>query len=255
MMEKVYVNGTTLAYERHGRGTPLVLLHGYPLDHTIWRQLVSILEDRADLILPDLRGFGETDVTENAYSLADVAADVAALLDHLKIQQAVISGHSMGGYIALAFAKAFPQRVKGLGLVASQAVADPPDRRQARYDTAELVKLQGVIVVADSMPAKLTPDLALQRTLRQLILKQRPMGIITALAALAERPDSTPLLPNFHFPVAIIHGQEDALIPLERARQVQEMVPHGHLVEIEAVGHMPMMEAPYITADGLKTLL
>jgi pimeloyl-ACP methyl ester carboxylesterase len=254
-MDKVVVNGISLAYARHGKGTPLVLLHGYPLDHTIWDQLIPLLENKADLILPDLRGFGASDAPESDYSIADMAADVAALMEHLQVKQAAIAGHSMGGYIALAFARAYPIRLGGLGLVSSQAVADTPEGRQKRFDGAEQIKLQGVKVVADSMPARLTSDSALQAALREVILRQPPQGLIGALKAMAGRPDSTSILPGFDFEVVMVHGLDDGMIPVERAQEVQKMVPRGKLAMISAVGHMPMMKAPQKTADALALLL
>jgi pimeloyl-ACP methyl ester carboxylesterase len=254
-MHKTYVNGISIAYERRGHGSPLVLLHGYPLDHTIWQPVVPMLQARADLILPDLRGFGDSEPTADGYSLLDMAADVAGLLDNLKIKQAAIAGHSMGGYIALAFAHAYPKRVLGLGLVASQTLPDTPDRRQGRYDTVDQVKSNGVEVVADAMTPRLTPSPELQPVLRQITLRQRPDAIIGALKAMAERPDATPYLAGFDFPVSIVHGLEDALIPIERAREVQSGIAQAYLVELNGVGHMPMMEAPRLTAEALETLI
>lgn len=254
-MEKVFINGMTMAYERHGRGIPLILLHGYPLDHTIWEPIVPLLEDRADLILPDLRGFGGSYTTENDYSLVEMATDVVKLLDHLKIEKASIAGHSMGGYVTLAFARAYHQRVSGLGLISSQVVADTPESRKARYDTADLVEARGVDVVADSMPAKMTSNISLQHVIRDIARCQRPAGIINALKAIAERQDSTSILSEFDFQVLIIHGLEDGIIPIERAREVQMKLSQVHLVEIEGVGHIPMMESPQVTAESLKILL
>src|SRR6266545_4584990 len=127
-MEKMNVNGIQLAYERRGTGTPLVLLHGYPLDHHLWDEVAPLLEDTFELIIPDLRGFGESSTIDSFYAMEDFAADIAALLDHLEIQKAGLAGHSMGGYIALAFARLYSERLTGLGLVASQAMADAPDR-------------------------------------------------------------------------------------------------------------------------------
>src|SRR5687767_15485401 len=128
-MEKINVNGIELAYERQGTGAPLVLLHGFPLDHHLWDQVVPLLEDTFDLIIPDLRGFGESSMGDSPNSLDTYASDIAGLLDYLGIQRAAIAGHSMGGYIALAFIRLYPERVGGLGLVASQVVADTPERR------------------------------------------------------------------------------------------------------------------------------
>lgn len=254
-MLKASVNGTEIAYRRRGNGPALVLLHGYPLDHTTWEPVLPFLQDGADLILPDLRGFGESSSPQAGYSLGDMAADVVALLDHLKIKQAVIAGHSMGGYIALAFAHAFPERLRGLGLIASQAVADSPEGRDGRHATAERVRKLGVNVVADSMPARLTSNPALQLSLREIILRQSPQGIIAALEAMAARPDSTPDLSGYDFPVVILHGLQDTLVPVERARQVQALVRHGHLVELQGVAHMPMMEASQATAEALCILV
>ena len=135
-MEKVKVNGIKIAYVRKGTGKPLVLVHGYPLDHTIWNEVVPFLESDFDIILPDLRGFGASYLVEGQYKITDMAADIAGLLDQLDIEKAVIAGHSMGGYISLAFARTYPERVAGLGLVASQALADPEDKKGGRYDAA-----------------------------------------------------------------------------------------------------------------------
>ena len=103
-MEVVQINGIQQAYTRAGQGEPLVLVHGYPLDHTIWYDMVSFLEDDFTLILPDLRGFGLSGISEAQYAIADVASDIAGLLDHLGVEKTYIAGHSMGGYVALAFA-------------------------------------------------------------------------------------------------------------------------------------------------------
>ena len=254
-MLKANVNGIELAYERCGHGTPLVLIHGYPLDHTIWNPVVPLLENDFDLILPDLRGFGQSGIVNTPFLLTDMAADLAALLDFLQIKKAVIAGHSMGGYVALAFAGAYAGRLLGLGLVASQALPDAPEKKTGRYEEAEHILAYGVGEVADGMSLKLTADPVLQTKLKELILQQSPQGLAGALSAMAERFDSTGILSGFDFPVAIIHGLADQLIPAERARAVRSAVKKGTLVEIEAVGHMPMMEAPVETAEALKTLL
>lgn len=254
-MEIAALNGVRIAYARRGQGVPLILLHGYPLDHSIWEPLYPLLAGQFDLILPDLRGFGRSEVVEAPYSVVDMAADVAALLDHLGIQGAAIAGHSMGGYVALAFARACPGRLRGLGLISSQAGADTPERKQGRYATATEILEKGVGPVAASMPAKLSPNVVIQARLRRLIAAQQPAGLAGALKAMAERLDSTFLLVSPGFPVVIVHGAKDELIPIERAREVEAAVPHAHLVEVAEAGHMPMMEAPQITAQALIHLL
>jgi 3-oxoadipate enol-lactonase len=254
-MLTVDLNGVHVAYERSGRGTPLVLIHGYPLDHSIWNPIVPLLEPFFDLILPDLRGFGQSSVDHSRYQLNDLAGDIAALLIHLEIQQAAIAGHSMGGYVALAFARQHPLLISSLGLMSSQATADSPEKRTDRFQAAERVEANGVSEVADSMPALLTVDPEIQALLKEIILHQPPAGVAGALRAIADRPDSTDILSSFDHPVAIIHGLEDSLIPVERARAGRSLVKTGSLVEIEGASHMPMMEAPGATADGLRYLL
>jgi pimeloyl-ACP methyl ester carboxylesterase len=259
-MQKQMINDINIAYERREVGTPLVLIHGFPLDHTTWDGMISHLEGQADVILPDLRGLGQSDITrpgapQGAYTVADMAADIAGLLDALQIEKAVIVGHSMGGYVALAFARAYPQRLAGLGLVSTQVLADNDERKAGRYATAEQVAAQGVGVVADGMAPKLSANPDLVPAIRELILRQPAAGVIGALKAMAERPDSTELLAALKVPVAIVVGQADALIPADRSREMKAILPQAVLIELPGVGHSPMLEAPLETAQALKKVL
>jgi 3-oxoadipate enol-lactonase len=253
-MEKIDVNGIQLAYERRGTGTPLVLLHGYPLDHHLWDEVAPLLEATFDLIIPDLRGFGESSTVDSFYTLEDFASDVAGLLDHLGIEKAAIAGHSMGGYIALAFVRLFPERVRGLGLIGSQVLPDTEERKQARYKSAAEVAEHGIGSVVETMAPKFTPDKHLQRYARESMERQQPAAYIGALKAMAERVDSTPLLASFKFPVVLVHGDADALVPVERAREVKAALSQAHIVEIPGAGHMPMMEDAAKTAEALQHL-
>ena len=253
-MEKVSINGIQLAYERHGKGTPLVLLHGYPLDHHLWDEVVPLLKDTFDLIIPDLRGFGESTTVDTPYTMDDLATDIAGLLGHIGIQKTAIAGHSMGGYVALAFARLYPTRVTGLGLVSSQVLADPSDRKEGRYKSAAEVAEKGIGSVVEAMTTKFTSDPRLQVFARESMQKQKPAAYIGALKAMAERADSTPLLSTITYPVVIVHGDADVLIPIDRAREVKAAIPRAHLIELSGVGHMPMMAAKEQTADALKHL-
>ncbi len=251
-MKFVSVHGIDLAYTRRGTGTPLVLIHGFPLDHTSWDKVASLLESEFEIITPDLRGFGQSTTLETPYTVSDMADDLAGLLDSLEIEKTVIAGHSMGGYVALAFAKKYPQRVSGLGLISSQAVADAPDRKEGRYKTAAEVAEKGTVVVADAMTPKLSADVKVQSIVRAVIEKQGKSGVIGALQAMAEREDSMSLLSLFTFPLLLVHGDSDLLIPIERAREIKAALPSAKLVELPGAGHTPMMEFPEATADGLR---
>ncbi len=254
-MNKVNVDGINIAYDRKGKGLPLILIHGYPLDHTIWNGVIESLSDEFDLIIPDLRGFGESDVREADDSIVDYATDMAGLLNHLKIKKATLVGHSMGGYIALAFAREFPERVSGLGMVSTQILADTKERKEGRIATAKQVLEEGVHTVVESMTPKLSKEVRIQDFVRSLIAKQRPLGIYSALKAMAERPDSTELFTTFKYPTVIVHGDEDALIPVERGREMKAALPSAHYVELAGLGHMAMMENPKAVADALRSFV
>lgn len=251
-MEKIQVNNITLAYETLGSGTPLMLVHGFPLDHTIWTEVADLLKGEFTLILPDLRGFGESTTVETPYTMTDMADDLAGLLDHLGLEKAALAGHSMGGYVCLAFAKKYPRRVSRLGLVASQAAADSPERKAGRYQTADEVAQKGAGFVAEGMTAKLSPDAKVQAFARPLMERQTPAAVMGALKAMAEREDTLSSLSSAFFPVTLIHGDGDVLIPVERAREIKAALPSAQLVELQGIGHMPMMESPIGTADGLR---
>ncbi len=249
---KVNVAGINIAYVRRGRGVPLVLLHGYPLDHSLWDEVVPMLENDFDLIMPDLRGFGESDVMEADRSIIDYASDIAALLTHLGLRKALLAGHSMGGYVALAFLREYPERAAGLGLVSSQVVADSPETKEARVATAQRVLKAGVGEVAESMPPKLSADARIQARARGLISRQRAAGVANALYAMAERPDSSELFSSSTLPVVILHGEVDALISVERGRQMKSALPSAHYVELGGAGHLPMLEDPPAVAAALR---
>jgi len=253
-MDKMKINNLELAYVRRGKGTPLVLLHGFPLDHHLWDDIAPLLEDRFDLILPDLRGFGESTTVDAPYSMDDYASDIAGLLDQLGIQKAVIAGHSMGGYVALAFARLYPARVSGLALISSQVLADPSDRKEGRYKSAADVAEKGIGDVVEAMTSKFTSDARLQTIARSIMEKQKPGAYIGALKAMAERTDSTSLLSTFKFPVMVVHGEADALIPVARAHEVKAALPDSYYVELKDTGHVPMLEAAKETAEALLRL-
>ncbi len=253
-MKNVLVNDVSIAYERRGKGTPLVLLHGFPLDHTSWNEAVPFLENEFDIILPDLRGFGQSTTVETSYSISDMADDLAGLLDHLGVEKTAMAGHSMGGYVALAFAKKYPNRVSGLGLISSQAAGDPPERKEGRYKTATDVDEKGVGVVVEAMTPKLSADLRVQAFVRGVMERQSKDGVIGALKAMAEREDLMSILSHSTFPILLIHGGADVLIPIDRSKEIKVAAPSAQFVELQGAGHMPIMEFAKATAEGLRFL-
>ncbi len=249
---KLNIDGIDIAYIRRGKGIPLVLIHGYPLDHTIWDEVAPLLLDDFDLIIPDLRGFGGSDLMEADQSIIDYASDIAGLMDHFRIRKAILAGHSMGGYVALAFGREYPSRISGLAMISSQTAADSPERKESRYATAAQVMEEGVGPVVESMTPKLSADPKVQAFVRTVIGQQQRVALASALHAMAERPDSSDIFASFPFPVVIVHGDEDALIPVERAREMKAALGSAHYDELEGGGHMLMLENPQAVAAALR---
>ena len=254
--EIVFVNENKLVFfQRPGNGLAVILIHGYPLDHTIWQSVIPLLDKDAHLILPDLRGHGSSQTPEGTYTVDQMAEDVAGLMDFLKIKKAILVGHSLGGYVALAFASKYPHKLLGLGLVASKTNADTPAQKASRQAAIADIKAHGMQPVADAMSKKLVAEPGLSAGLQALIMKMDPAGAIGALGAMAERSDTSKVLADLKMPVLVIAGTKDALIPIETARQMVELTKNITYLELDGVGHMPMLESPIQTAEAIHKLI
>jgi len=247
--------GINLFYKEFGKGLPVTLLHGYPLDHTIWLELVPALEKEARLILPDLRGHGQSPEPQGPYSMREMAEDVVDLWDALGIEKSLIGGHSMGGYVALALARYFPERLAGLALVASRTNADAPEKRQARLASIEDVRKNGVRDAVLGMPAKLSYNNTVRERCKEIVLDASPVGVMGSLAAMADRPDSLDLFINLEIPTLIIAGEDDQIVPVASLRAVAQKMEDPRLVEISGAGHMPMLEKPDEVASALTAFI
>lgn len=245
----------TLFSEQFGQGTPLTMLHGYPLDHTIWLDMVPEMESHVRMILPDLRGHGRSPSPPGKYSMIEMAEDVIRLLDSLSIEKTVVAGHSMGGYVALQLVKSFPDRIMGLALVASHAYADSPEKRESRMRTISQVEKEGVIPVLSSMLEKLSYNKEVVEKCQGLLSNIAIEGVTGVLAGMAERSDSMAFLKNTKFPVIIIAGQEDQVVPIQTSRDINAQLRNPWLVEISGAGHLTMLEKPTQTASALLSFI
>jgi pimeloyl-ACP methyl ester carboxylesterase len=198
-VSRMTVNGVSLAVERRGEGPAVLFVHGYPLDRTLWAHQVAHLEG-FHRIAPDLRGFGLSDAPDLGYSLPTYADDLAALLDALQVDEVVLCGLSMGGYVAFEFLRRFRERVRGLVLMDTRADADAPEVRRMRDQQIALARDQGAAAIAETMVTRLlAPDTVrhnptLAEQVRAMMVAAPVPGIAGALAAMRDRPDSTPLL-------------------------------------------------------------
>ncbi|NWF74863.1 MAG: alpha/beta fold hydrolase [Nitrospirae bacterium] len=244
------INGITLAYSDRGTGLPLVFLHAFPLNRTMWAQQEKALALEFRIITIDLRGHGESDAPLWRYTLDQSADDVRALLDHLAIQQALFVGLSMGGYILFAFYRKYAARVKGMILADTRAQADTEEGKQGRFQMAQTAYKKGPPAIADIMIPKLLSPATIQtkpdlvRQVRAMVENNQISGIAGDLMAMAERQDSVPLLSQITCPTQIIVGELDQATPPSDSRLMAEQIPHARLAVIPHAAHLSNLEQP-----------
>ena len=247
-MSFVRINDIQMAYTDTGMGRPVVLIHGYPFNRSLWTEQVAALSNSYRVIAPDLRGSGETDSSDGPATINLMAEDVAGLLDHLGISRAVIGGLSMGGYVVLAFYKQFPSRVRSLVLADTRAQADTEEAKQTRAQQAEKALSEGMAGIADAMlPKLLTPETVSKRPevvkrVRDMMLKTKPEGAAAALRGMAEREDQMSLLSKISVPALILVGAEDALTPVTDSEKMHQAIEGSRLVVLENAGHVSNLE-------------
>lgn len=247
-MATTRIDDVQIAYDDVGVGPAVVLIHGYPFNRSLWTEQTEALTSRFRVVTPDLRGFGESDASEGPVTMNRMAQDVAMLMDQLGIQQAVIGGLSMGGYVALAFVKQFPSRVKALVLADTRAQSDTEEAKQTRFQHAEKALSEGMAGIADAMLAKLlTPDTVSKRPevvkrVRDMMLKTKPQGAASALLGMAEREDHSEFISTIRVPAMILVGREDAITPVADSEKMQSKIATSRLVVIENAGHVSNLE-------------
>lgn len=240
----------TVHHMERGAGIPLVLIHGFPHDRTLWLPQLDGLSDAARVIAPDLRGFGASRGVPEVMTMDDHARDVKALLDSLGIDRAVVCGLSMGGYIALAFAELFPDALRGLILCNTRAAADGPEARKGRYATAKRAMEQGVAGIADSMAPKMISAASATRKpelpglIHALITRQPAEAVAASARGMAQRPDRTPMLSSIAVPTLMITGSADDLIPPADSQAMVRAIPGSTLVTLPGAGHLTNLEDP-----------
>lgn len=235
-----------------GTGTAVVLLHGFAEDGSTWDNLLAPLSARCRLIIPNLPA---------ASSIEDLATAVKALLDHLGIDKCIMIGHSMGGYIALAFAEKYPDRLTAFGLFHSTAYPDSEEKKAIRRKSIDFIRKNG----ADLFIRQSTPGLFGQYTHQhhpQLIDAMidryatfSPDTLIAWYQAMITRPDRTAVLREFHGPILFIIGEEDTIIPLHGALEQSHLPAVSHIHLVKNTGHEGMHESPGPCNDILQDFI
>ena len=261
-MKTIEIEGIELAVEDRGSGSPVVLVHGFPLDHSMWSAQIERLSGDWRVIAPDLRGFGASSVTAGAVTMDRYADDLAAMLGALEVEGPVVfCGFSMGGYTAFSFWRRYRSRVRAFVLADTRAVADTPDAARDRLKTAQQAMAEGPEPVAKTMLPKLlapatrkgTPDLV--EVVRRMILSTDPAGIAAALRGMAARADSRALLPQINVPALLIVGVNDTITPPDQMLAMAEPMRKSEVAEIPDAGHLAPMENPEAVNDTLVEFL
>ena len=254
------MNQNSIAHTDEGKGLPVVLIHAFPLNRRMWSLQVSVLRDRFRMITVDLRGHGDSASVPVADSVDDFALDVREVLDRLSIRKAVLVGLSMGGYTAFACYRCFPDRVEALVLSDTRAQSDSAETRAGRVSMIQIAESKGADAIADIMLPRLLSPASLQKpelseSLRAMI-KHTPIGTIKAdLKAMADRPDSTPLLGTIRCPTLVLVGELDGSTPPSDARFIAQNIPEAHLQVISNAGHLPNIEQPSAFNNTLASFL
>jgi pimeloyl-ACP methyl ester carboxylesterase len=253
---KAKVNKIEISYDLFGQNTPaLLLLHGFGLNRTIWYEMVENYLDNQRVLLPDLRGHGESEVTTSPYDMPLMAQDVADLLETLSIDRAIVCGHSMGGYVALAFAEKFPDKLSGLGLITTNAAEDSPERRAGRYEQINQIRTSGSLFVADSLAPRLSNKPTVVYQSHEIISRCDPNGLIGALQGMATREDKTDLLSYISVPALVVAGENDQITDYEASRRMAASLPNGEFLGMLDTGHMPMLESPKELGFAIRALI
>lgn len=246
-----------LFYRILGQGKSILLIHGFGEDGNIWNGLAESLKNNYQLIIPDLPGTGKSDLLQGNVSIGDYAETIKFILDKETIDNCIMIGHSMGGYITLAFAEKYPEQLKALGLFHSSAFADDKDKIQTRSKSIEFIKQNGAhAFLKTSTPGLFSDDFQKRypEIVENLIVAEKNFNtdaLIQYQQAMINRPDGSQILKNFSMPVLLISGEKDKAVSLNISLKQASLpsICHFHLLPSSA--HVGMLEEKEVSQKFL----
>ncbi len=256
-MQISFANGT-IRYKAEGQGPVIVFLHGFMENARIWRPFIQKLSPKFRVIRINLPGHGKSSVYGETHSMEFMADAVRAVLEAERVGEALLVGHSMGGYVALAFAETFPDKVKGLVLFSSTCFEDTPERkidRDRSIKAAETHKMKYITSVIPNLFFERSGMKASKRIFKmvKIAAKQPKEGITAAIRGMKNRVDRSEILRNAKFPLMCITGQDDFLIPLERVQEMHRLRPDATIVVLENCGHEGFIEQKKESVKAIQT--
>ncbi|MBK9797667.1 MAG: alpha/beta hydrolase [Holophagaceae bacterium] len=253
------INGIQMAFADEGRGLPLLFIHGFPLNRGAWAHQIEAFKSRFRVIVPDLRGFGESGSSAGPVSMSCFAEDIWALGQHLGLGPVILAGHSMGGYIALAIAKAYPTMLRGLVLVGTKAGSDSEDAAKEHLAVAQKVMGPGPSAVLEAMASKMlfdsNADTSKTASVRSCMAPANSEGIAGALRGMALRPDVHDVLGKIRVPTLIVSGSDDRVIPPSEAEALAKAIPDSRLSIIPRAGHLVALDQSEAFNEAMKEWL
>jgi YbgC/YbaW family acyl-CoA thioester hydrolase len=257
---RVAVGGAELAVEVRGEGLPVLFVHGFPFDRSMWKHQLATLA-RYKRIAPDLRGAGASTASDDGYSMSRYADDLVAVLDAAGVERAVVCGLSMGGYVTFELLRRHAVRVQALILCDTKAEADSPRGRRDRDELAALARSAGATAVAERLlptllaPATHAAQPEVVQHVRAMIERTSVAGIVGALHAMRDRPDSTTLLPQIRVPTLVLGGADDAIAPPAGMQALAAAIPGSQFATVPSAGHLAPLEQPLATSRRLADFL
>lgn len=258
MSQTLQIGDTSFHVRTAGEGSPLVLVHGFPLDHHMWDAVFEPLAEQHQVIAIDLRGFGQSDGYREIVPMEMFADDIAAILDAMDITEQInFAGLSMGGYIAWQMWQRHRDRLSRLILLDTRAIADDEVQARARRMAAEAVLSAGM----EDVPVNMLPKLLAENTIRdqpevvskmtEMILRQNPRGVAAAQRGMAQRANVESWLSDITIPTLVISGEHDVISPPEEMKGFAAQIPGAQFVEIPGAGHMVPLEAPEAMCEAV----
>ncbi len=249
---KIKINNLTMNYVERGlpQGLPVVFIHGFPFNHTMWEPQMKALPNSLRAIGYDVRGHGESDVGDGHYTIEFFVDDLIALLDHLVIEKAVLCGLSMGGYIALRAIERHPERVRALVLCDTKSEADTNEGKIKRSATVRAIRSSGVapfaaeFVKAVFAERTIAANPSIVENIKTVINGNSPLGICGTAIALAARTDTSESLSRINVPTLIMVGELDTLTPPAASRAMHDRIAGSELHIIPHAAHMSNLENP-----------
>ena len=248
-------------YNDSGSGQPVVFLHGFCESHRLWSNLAPKLIHSFRVITIDLPGFGKSPLPESSFSLTDIAVQIHDMLNEIGAQHPVLIGHSMGGYITLAYAKKYTTELRGFGLFHSSAYADTSEKKEDRTRLIDFIRENGVVPFLGTFIPSLFYENRREELgpqIKQLIEEAKnipPRSVQEFARAMRDRDENIELLKTFPRPVMMIIGEDDRSVPLEKSLEQSRMIQRPYILRLKETAHMGMIEKPAETFNFLHNFL